>query len=61
MNYLDSKYLKFLDYFTTHKEITNISRTSEVLNISRMMIYYYLDKLNEFLKSNNLGIVNKTN
>ncbi|MHD0382909.1 BglG family transcription antiterminator [Staphylococcus simulans] len=61
MNYLDSKYLKFLDYFTTHKEITNISRTSEVLNISRRMIYYYLDKLNEFLKSNNLGIVNKTN
>lgn len=59
MNYLDTNFLKFIEYFKNYNKLANISYTSSVLNISRRMIYYYIEKLNDLLTSKGLNKVHK--
>ncbi|ARJ50074.1 BglG family transcription antiterminator [Staphylococcus lutrae] len=46
----DKKLLCFLDYFKKRQKFKSVSQTAKALGISRRMIYYYINKLNDILK-----------
>lgn len=50
MEQLDTKFIQFLSMISRQKEIRSITELALNLGVSRRMVYYYVDKLNDFLK-----------
>ncbi|MCM3763643.1 BglG family transcription antiterminator [Neobacillus niacini] len=57
---LDRQFCLFLKVLNTSKTITNISKMAESVNLSRRMIYYYLEKVDDMFASEGLEPVNRS-
>ncbi|MGX7418539.1 BglG family transcription antiterminator [Carnobacterium gallinarum] len=56
---LESNFQRFLVIIAKQKEITNITALANSAGLSRRMIYYYIDKVNDLFKSAGLSSLSK--
>ncbi|EHD5241166.1 transcriptional antiterminator [Staphylococcus pseudintermedius] len=55
----DKKLLCFLDYFKKRQKFKSVSQTAKAIGVSRRMIYYYINKLNDILKLSDMSPISK--